>query len=213
MRKRESTIGIRRRERGSQLLELALMLPLLLALTAGVVAFAQAWNVRQILANAARDGARLGASQASLSLVGSGSPPPESIQEICQQVADYLISEHIDTSFMGISGATSSDVTSGCSSAGVVMGTVSGSSPVPVAFVYPSSGTSGFTYGLEIEPSVKVPAGCGTLVTCIGSTRVTLGYPYNWTFGFNHVIKLLGVSNYPATFAITVYATSANLAN
>lgn len=196
-------------ERGSQLVELALVLPLLAVLTAGVADFAQAWNARQILANAARDGARLGASQVQLDLDNT---PPPSIQYICQQVADYLIQGNVNPAFMGISGTSSSDVISGCSSPNTYNPT---SAPVPEAWMYYESGT---TYGLKIERQLNVPASgttCGSAVgvTCIQSTRVTLTYPYNWSFGFNHIIDLFGVtSGYASTITIEVYATMPDLA-
>lgn len=50
---------------GSQLLEFALVLPLLLVLVVGIANFAQAFNLKQELNNAAREGARYGASQSS----------------------------------------------------------------------------------------------------------------------------------------------------
>lgn len=197
-------------ERGSQLVELALVLPLLAVLTAGVADFAQAWNARQILANAARDGARLGASQVQLDLDNT---PPPSIEYICQQVADYLIQGNVNPAFMGISGTSSSDVTSGCSNP-LTVANPSGS-VVPEAWTYYESGT---TYGLKIERQVNVPASgstCGPAlgVTCIQSTRVTLTYPYNWSFGFNHIIGLFGVtSTYASTITIEVYSTMPDLA-
>lgn len=48
-----------RSESGQALVEFALVAPLLLILVIGCVEFARAWNVRQVLSNAARDAARL----------------------------------------------------------------------------------------------------------------------------------------------------------
>lgn len=200
-----------RGERGMQLLELALALPFLLVLIAGVVDFAQAWNMRQILANAARDGARLGSNQPFLDLSDSN---PTSIQQICQQVAGYLNSEHVNLGFMNISGTSSTAIASGCSSFATIANSscAAGSTCVPSAWTYYSTGT----YGLKIERTVSVPSsgtscGASTGVPCIPSTRVTLNYPYNWSFGFNHVVGLFGVSNYPSTISIQVFSTMADL--
>jgi Flp pilus assembly protein TadG len=49
---------IRRRESGQSLLEFAIVLPILLALLVGIFEFGVAWNRKQVLTNAARDGAR-----------------------------------------------------------------------------------------------------------------------------------------------------------
>ncbi|HVB97703.1 MAG TPA: TadE family protein [Candidatus Dormibacteraeota bacterium] len=196
-------------ERGSQLVELAFVLPLLLVLIAGAADFAQAWNARQILANAARDGARLASGQSKLDLTDTN---PPNIQQICEQVAEYLIEENINPAFMGISGTSSSSVTTGCSSPGTVAST--NGTLTPEAFTYYESGT---TYGLTIERSVDVaPSGqtCSSTVSCVDSTRVTLNYPYSWSFGFNHIINLFGVSSsYASTIPIQVYSIMPNIAN
>lgn len=195
-----------KRERGSQLFELALVTPLLLLLTAGVADFAQGWNVRQVLANAARDGARLGMSESYVDLTTSN---PNSIQEICQQVADYLIQEHVNPSFMGITGTSSTDVTSACSGPGTVVDSTTG---VTTGWTYYTTGTSGnstINYGLEIQPNVQVPptgGTCGPSVTCVASTKVTLIYPFNWAMGTN----LIGLAKTNPTIAIRVYSVMPN---
>lgn len=200
-----------REERGAQLLELALVLPMLLVLIAGVIDFAHAWNVRQILANAARDGARLGANQSDLDL--SNTPPP-SIQTICEQVANYLTAEHIGLAFMNNTTNNSTTVSGVCSSPDTVANTTCAGMAttgtcVPTAWYYYSTGTYGSpdAYGLTIERSVEAPGGAGT------STRVTLSYPYHWAAGFNQLVQMLGPSNYPSKIPIHVYSTIQNLAN
>ncbi|MBW3660054.1 MAG: pilus assembly protein [Gemmatimonadetes bacterium] len=47
-----------RGERGQSLVELAIVLPILLALLVGIFEMGRAWNVYQVLTNAAREGAR-----------------------------------------------------------------------------------------------------------------------------------------------------------
>ena len=203
-------------ERGMQLLEVALLLPLLLVLAAGAVDFGQAWNMRQVLANAARDGARLGANQPRSDLDNTN---PASIQQICRQVASYLNQEHVNLAFMNNtnnSGSPSSTISGMCSTPGTVANTSCGSGTcVASAWTYYSNATSG--YGLKIERSVDVPSNgtdCspGTGATCISSTRVTLNYPYSWGMGFNHIIGLFGAQNYSSTIGIEVNSTMPNLA-
>nr|MBA3585281.1 pilus assembly protein [Gemmatimonadota bacterium] len=43
---------------GQSLLELAIVLPILMALVIGIFEFGRAWNVRQVMTNSAREGAR-----------------------------------------------------------------------------------------------------------------------------------------------------------
>jgi Flp pilus assembly protein TadG len=194
-------VRMKRRERGAELVELALVLPILALLAAGVVDFANGWRTRQILANAARDGARLGASTSYLDLTYSN---PNSIQTICQQVANYLIQAGLNPAFMGISGTTASAVTTGCSTPGTVGGT---SSTVPSAYTYYVTYSTG-TYGLKIEPMAKIPSGCGGIGdACIPSTRITLTYPYTWTTMGSSFFS----SGTNSTIPIQVYSTMPNL--
>ena len=48
-----------RRPRGQALVEFALILPLLMLVLFGIVEFGRAWNAKQVLTDAAREGARL----------------------------------------------------------------------------------------------------------------------------------------------------------
>jgi Flp pilus assembly protein TadG len=48
-----------RGRRGQALVEFALILPLMMLLLLGIVEFGRAWNVKQVLTDAAREGARL----------------------------------------------------------------------------------------------------------------------------------------------------------
>lgn len=192
------------REGGAQLLELALALPLLLVVAAGVIDFANAWNLRQILVNAAREGARLGATQPMLDL---NTTEPQTIQQMCQDVADYLAHASVSTAFMN---GTQGNPTAGCASPGAIANTSSSvSNPVPLGWTYYSSGS----YGLKIERTVMVSVTSGGSSHQVSSTRVTLNYPYNWPFGFNHVINLIAGrpgSGYSTPTSIQVDSTMAN---
>jgi Flp pilus assembly protein TadG len=74
-------------ERGSQLLEMALALPFLLVFVVGISDFGGAYNSKQKISNAAREGARFGISQSKLDL---GDSPPASILAMRNTVANYL---------------------------------------------------------------------------------------------------------------------------
>ena len=67
-------------------------------------------------------------------------------------------------------------------------------------WTYYSSGT----YGLKIERNVLITVSAGGVAR---ATRVTLRYPYNWTFGFDQIIGLLVPSaSYAGTVDITTDA-------
>ncbi len=160
-------------------MEFAFVLPLLLVLLTGVLDFATAYNTKQKLNNAAREGARLGASQSPADLTQA---TPPSVQVIRDAVVAYLTNANVDTSFIGSTMTPAGGFT----------------------WTYYSSGA----YGLKIERMVAVPATGGGLIAC---TRVTLNYPYNWTFGFNRIINLLLPASYPGTIPIATDATMQNL--
>ena len=48
-----------RTRRGQALVEFALILPILMILLMGIIEFGRAWNVKQVLTDASREGARL----------------------------------------------------------------------------------------------------------------------------------------------------------
>jgi Flp pilus assembly protein TadG len=171
------------KESGAVLFEFAAMLPLLLVLMVGLLDFATAYNLRQKLANAAREGARQGASQSMLDLTQT-SPP--SVDDIRHAVVSYLQGANVNTSF----------ISSTMTPAG------------NFSWTYYSSGN----FGLKIERAVQVPPGCGGSPSnpCTPSTRVTLSYPYNWTFGFNRIVNLLTPSNYSGTTTVPAVALMAN---
>ena len=52
-----------RRDAGQSLAEFAILLPVLMAVVIGIFEFGRAWNVDQVLTNAAREGARLAVIQ------------------------------------------------------------------------------------------------------------------------------------------------------
>ncbi len=204
--RRPGTARTRASERGVELFELAILLPFLLVLVAGAADFAQAWSARQILANAAREGARIGSNGVYNDL---GTTDPSSIQTICQDVANYLIQANLSPSFMGVNGTTASAVTSACSSPGTVLDPTTGAT---VSYTYYSTGS----YGLKITPLYQITTTgpeCPPLASScmIFATRVSLTYPYNWSFGFNNAINLITSSSYSPTITIKVYATMNNL--
>lgn len=145
---------------GAQLLEFALALPFLLVIVIGIIDFGGAFNLKQKMANAAREGARVSISN-TLSDSSCTSSTPCSIEAAANAVANYMTNAGVDSS---------------C---------INPSSPS-------STGTKSWTYtcpsgiSLTIDRNYNFNTSAGNPVQ---ATKVTLTYPYTWTF--NDVIGLL----------------------
>ena len=153
----------------AELLEFALALPLILVMVVGLLDFAHAYNIKQKLANAAREGARLGGSEITSDLTNancSGIAMPCSVVAIRDDVTTYLRDSGVDMKFL--------------------TGTTDNWDSTNFVATFLKNG-----YGLKIERYVQVSVTETTGPTTVPSTRVTLSYPYDWTFGFNKIIKLL----------------------
>jgi hypothetical protein len=74
---------------GSQLLEFALALPFLLVILIGMIDFGGAYNLKQNLTNAAREGARIAVSN-PLTNATCSDPQPCSIEAAADAVSQYL---------------------------------------------------------------------------------------------------------------------------
>lgn len=173
---------------GSQLLELALVLPILLVLAIGGADFGGAYNLKQKLNNAAREGARIAASSPPNDISCGGSPcssTPSSITAIRNAVANYLGSANVAYCTISTSGSQS------------------GAAPT---WTYALSGTgcSGSGYGLTIQRQYQFSSGTNTVL----ASQVTLSFPYTWTIG--RVIGLIGGS-FPNAIAITSNSIMPNL--
>jgi Flp pilus assembly protein TadG len=175
-----------RRTQAAALIEFAVALPLLVVLVVGIFDFGGAFNLKQELNNAVREGARFGAAQPTNDL-GLGQPP--SVDAVRYLVDSYLRTAGIND--CGLSSATWAfaggnltwhfSATNGCS----MTLDVSRGVPVPTSFVVG-------------QPAVNVMA-----------TTVSISYPYQWHF--NSVIQLL-VPGANYTFAnLTSDATAVNM--
>ncbi|MFZ0636499.1 MAG: TadE/TadG family type IV pilus assembly protein [Candidatus Acidiferrales bacterium] len=160
-----------RESRGSQLAELALVLPILLLFIAGISDFATAFNTRQILNNAAREGARLGASESPLDLYAGGTPP--SIAGISDVVQNYLTDGGLQYTNAGVGPCTF----------------VAPPTQVNLQFTFASTCPN---VSLVIDRAYTTISGDG--VTRIQSTHVTITYPYHWymvrVFGLRLIFRL-----------------------
>jgi Flp pilus assembly protein TadG len=170
--------GILRQSHGAQLFEFALTLPIMLVVMIGIFDFGGAWNTKQKLANAVREGTRIGAAapKNDLSQSTCASPPassPCSVQSIADAVKEYMVNA-------GLSDASCLTQNAPSSQTGL-------------AWTY----TCGNGTSLTINRGATFTATGGGPVE---ATKVTLTYPYTWTL--NRVIGLLpggGSISLPAT--------------
>ena len=162
--------GLIRGQQGSQIVEFAVALPLLILVMIGVSDFSGAFNLKQRLASSAAATARLAAQQSTADL-GSASPP--SVTALRNFVAQSLTSFGLSDCGLGSAPATST---------GALQWTYTGSTCATNATLVVERG---YTFSVLVS---------GSPVQVV-STRVTLNYPYRWRFG--NVVKLISPS---ATF-------------
>ncbi|MGB8579817.1 MAG: TadE/TadG family type IV pilus assembly protein [Candidatus Sulfotelmatobacter sp.] len=153
--------------RASQVVELALSLPVLVLFVVGIFDFSGALTLKQKLTNAAREGARVAAADPASDMYAS---VPVAVSDAFQVVDNYLLSEKIND--CGLSGG--------------------GTPPTPtesaLTWTYTSTGScpgSGIT--LTINRGYSPPPVNG--IYLIG-TNVTISYAYKWQF--NSVGGLVG---------------------
>lgn len=175
---------------GSQIVEFAVSLPLLLVLAVGIFDFGNAYNLKQKVTTISREAARLGSSQPTSDLTMA---TPLSILAIRDAVVQDL--QKVTLSDCGLAGAVATPAgastpwkwsfTTSCGAAGNLVLTVDRGNVITSSMV-----------------------ANGTNIKVIG-TSATLSYPYQWEF--NRVIGLLvpGAA-YPGTSQISVTTYMAN---
>jgi Flp pilus assembly protein TadG len=148
-------------QEAAELVEFALVLPFVLVIAIAIIDFGRAYNLKQIMNNAARDGARFAASQSSnfadLSDT-SCSSGPASVCAIRDVVQNYV---------------TNARVTSTCT---LDTGPTAGTFP---QWTFTSSACSG--YQLKIERAYNFTFTSGGTNTLAAATRVTLQFPFRWS--------------------------------
>ncbi len=139
---------------GSQLFEMALVLPMLLVFVLGIGDFGGAFNLKHRLSNAAREGARLAVSESNLDLTSGGSAPP-SVVAVSQVVSNYL------------------------TNAGVTQCTIaaSGTSAGSFSWKFSSSSSGCSNFALIVDRNYTSLKSNGATII---ATHVTLTYPYTW---------------------------------
>ena len=152
-----------RETEAAALIEFAVALPLLVVLVVGIFDFGGAFDLKQKLNNAVREGARFGASQPTNDLA-LGQPP--SVSAIRYVVDSYLQTAGIND--CGLS--TASEV-------------------LVSAYSWGFTGNTGCTTTLTVSRQIQVQETVGGNTVTMLCTTVNIVYPYKWHF--NNVIQLL----------------------
>ncbi len=183
--------------RAAQIVEFAVALPLLVVLVVGIFDFGFAFGVKQKVSNAAREGARVAASQPTIDLSltpAGGCGAPTSICAVRDVVNNYLAIAKVNN--CGLDGATASPGGS-----------------LANGWSFSSTGTCSDVLTLKIERgytfSSALPAPYSTPLT-VEATRLTLIYPYKWQF--NRVMSLVVTgATYSDKTKITIVSVMQNL--
>jgi Flp pilus assembly protein TadG len=170
---------------GSQIVEFALALPLLVFFVVGIFDFSGAISLKQKLSNAAREGARVAAADPANDLSAS---VPASVWDAFWVVDNYLASEKInDCGLAKVTTPTQSKLTWTYSATG--------------------SGCPGTGVTLTINRGWVTTVGNGSKAVLLIETQVTLTYAYKWQF--NNVAGLLG-QKFSGPTSFTTSATAFN---
>lgn len=172
-------------ERGSQIVEFAIGLPILVLVMVAVFDFSGAFNLKQRLATSVSATARLGAEQSASDL--SAAPPP-SVTALRDFAAQSLTAAGINDCGLATAAATLS---------GFRQWTYTGATCA-------SSAT------LVVERQYTYPVVVGVNTINVQATRVTLTYPYQWRLG--SVVRLLAPSaSFAGPTTLSVTSVVANL--
>jgi Flp pilus assembly protein TadG len=173
----------------SQIVEFALSLPLLALFVVGIFDFSGAISLKQKLTNAAREGARVAASDPANDLGGSASGVPASVADAFQVVDNYLLSEKIADCGLG------------------------GDLPVQTTKLTWGSTANASPCGGTALLVLTINRGCITQQTInkatvdLVSTCVTIQYPYKWQY--SSVAGLVG-GRFTGPTSITTTAAAFN---
>lgn len=150
---------------GAELFEFAMALPLMLVLVVGIIDFAQAYNTDHITSNAAREAARLISSTplsdsscpTAWTINSPGSGTPCAVQATATTVANYLTAAGLNQ--------------------GACLSTATATFAAVLTWTYTCNNVT-----LVIYKAYQAPNPNDTNNPIL-STKVTLSYPYTFTFG------------------------------
>lgn len=184
---------------GTEIIEFAVSLPLLVILAVGIYDFGTAFTLKHKLVGAVRDGARIASSQHH--------PPNPSVNQRCG----------VPSSICTIRDIVASDLqTSIGNDCGLA--TTNGGYSGGTTFTWTFTGSGNCSnFSLKIERAFIDPTNVTTLADPfddshaykIENTRITLVYPYQWQFG--KAFQLLGSNANFLKSTITVSCVMQNL--
>ena len=170
---------------GSQIIELAVSLPLMMVMMVGIMDFGQAFSIKHKLETATREGARFASNQSSADLTN---PVPPSITAVRDVIHNYLMADEIND--CGLEAVT----------------------PAPrvgLSWTYTANTGCPANLTLTIDRGNTYAAAGGPALT-VEASHITISYPFQWRF--NRIIKLLApTSNYAGITQINAEATMQNL--
>ena len=172
---------------GSQIVEFALSLPLLVVFVIGIFDFGGAVTLKQKLTNAAREGARIAAADPANDITAASTlAPPASVSDAYQVVDNYLLAENINDCALQINQPQYSAGLTWISNA-------------------PCTATTGIVLTINRGCVTTQTIGSGTVKMV--ATCVTIQYPYQWEY--SKVASLVGGS-FTGPSSITTTATAYN---
>ena len=184
-----------RAESGVQLVEFAVVLPLLVVFVYGIFDFSNAFSLKQKLTGAVRDGARFGADLPSgdtLVQTSGGGGSIAAANLIMQAVDASLIAARVDD--CGLGSTTNIPLTG------------------PLIWEYDASGgacNSTNQLILTVNRGFLYKASINANQVDVLATQVTISYPYPWRF--NRVITLLSPgASYSGVVTISSTSTMVN---
>ncbi len=169
---------------GSQIVELAVTLPLMMVMLVGIMGFGQAFNLKHKLDTSVREGARFASSQPGADLTN---PVPGSVNAVRDVIHNYLQSEQINDCGL----AAAAPVQAG------------------LAWTYTANAGCPANLTLVVDRGFVYATAGGTPLT-VEATRVTISYPFQWRF--NRVIRLVAPgANYAGISQLTAEGFMQNL--
>ena len=194
--------GMLRSDEAAALAEFAVALPLLIVLVVGIYDFGGAFNTKQELNNALREGARFGAAQPTNDLSYSGTTAPPSVDAIRYVVDAYMLQAKIND--CGLSGAPLPS-----RSGGSLVWTY-GANGCPLALQLTIQRDCGALNGCAEQPGCAAESFQGGAVTIYPlCTQIWISYPYQWHF--NNVLQVLIPGGKLVLTNITTQATAVNM--
>jgi TadE-like protein len=176
-------------EKAAAIVEFAVALPLLVVLVVGIFDFGAAFNLKQELNNAMREGARFGASQPTNDLESATPPSVDAVR--------YLVDSYLQ-------GSKINDCGLGAMTEPAASGTLT--------WVYNTTGTCSGQLSLTIVRGCTSAASCpnpGAPSIYLPTTHVQITYPYKWQF--SNVLQLVAPGAKLGQVAIVTDAWAVNM--